>query len=111
MYTDNDDRTVYVRIGYDPDDNEPVYADLDKKPQPILPSEKVLFDVEEVDKNGVMIPQVNDFPELNKESNQQDPVQSKSMINGKTVHPKHPFRRSERLKSPEKRLKHARKDN
>ena len=44
-----------------------------------------------------MISQVNDFPELKEESTQQDPVHSRSMINGKTVYPKLP-RRSERLK-------------
>ena len=55
------------------------------------------FDVEEVDKDGIVIPQINDFPELKEESTQQDPVHSRSMINGNTVHPKLP-RRSERLK-------------
>ena len=53
-----------VRIDHDPNDNEPVYVDLDKTPPPVLPREKVYFDVEEVDKDGIVIPQVNDFPEL-----------------------------------------------
>ena len=47
----------------------------------------MFFDVEEVDKDSVVIPQVNDFPELKEESNQQDPAHSRSMINGKTVIP------------------------
>ena len=56
------------------------------------------FDVEEVDKDGIVIPQANDFSELKEESTQQDPVHSKRMINDKTVYPKLP-RRSERLKN------------
>ena len=87
LYADDDDRTVYVRIGYGPDDNEPVYVDLDKTPPPILPREKVFFDVEEVEKDEVVIPQESDFLELKEDLKQQESTNIKDMVNGKTVFP------------------------
>ena len=46
LYVDDNDCTVYVCNGNNPDDNNLVYADIDKTPKPTQRREKVLVYVE-----------------------------------------------------------------